>query len=105
MDGKSLAVLATVAVGRSPRDVVINTATHRIYVANLGDNTVSVLEEATNRTLITIPVGQLPSGPVVNPATSQVSVAAGGDRSVSVIQDVPGHLPVRNVPSTSCSCV
>ena len=43
IDGKTGAVTATVHVGRSPQRMAFDIATGNVYVANMNDNTVSVL--------------------------------------------------------------
>ena len=43
--GASNTVVATVPVGPQPDDLAVNPVTNRIYVANTGDNTVSVIAD------------------------------------------------------------
>ncbi len=45
IDGPSLSVLASVAVGRDPGMVGVNPATNKVYVSNRGDNTVQVIDD------------------------------------------------------------
>ena len=47
-DEGPIPVIATIRVGDEPQSVRVNATTHRIYVANGGDNTVSVIDGATN---------------------------------------------------------
>ena len=49
-------------VGLGPLDVRFDQKTNKIYVANLGDNTVSVIDPKTNKVIGTIKVGTLPGG-------------------------------------------
>ena len=85
---------ATVAVGDGPVALAVNQATNTIYVANINDNTVSVIDGATcdaavttgcGRAPATITVGGAPEGVAVNQATDTVYVANGNDNTVSVI--------------------
>jgi len=39
--------MADIPVGTSPQAVAVNTATHKVYVANYGSNTVTVIGGAT----------------------------------------------------------
>jgi YVTN family beta-propeller protein len=48
------AVVATISVGKSPTGVGVNSRTNKIYVANSGDNTVSVIDGTTNTVTATI---------------------------------------------------
>ena len=56
------------------------------YITNSGDNTVSVIDTATNTVVGSpITVGSLPFGVAVTPDSSKVYVANGDSNSVSVI--------------------
>lgn len=79
------AVIATIPVGSEPWDIVVNPATHRIYVTNRGSGTVSVIDGATNTVIATIPVGWDPMYMAVNPNTNRVYVSGNGSSSLSVI--------------------
>jgi YVTN family beta-propeller protein len=74
----------TVATGSFPQAVVIDQATNTVYVANLDDNTVSVINGATcnatqhsgcGQTPATVTVGTDPDGIAVDQATDTVYVA------------------------------
>ncbi len=54
-------VVATIPVGHNPEGVAYNPQTRDVYVANYGDNTVSVINPA-NQVIATIPVGEGPTG-------------------------------------------
>jgi YVTN family beta-propeller protein len=75
----------SVPVGFYPVGVAVNQASNRVYVPNSGDNTLSVLDGATNSVLATIPVGRLPCAIAVNPATDRVYVSNVNSNDVSVI--------------------
>jgi YVTN family beta-propeller protein len=84
----------TVPVGTSPDGIAVNQATDTAYVANGGNNTVSVINGATCNAAVTsgcghtpptISVGTGPDGITVNQATDTAYVANGGDNTVSVI--------------------
>jgi YVTN family beta-propeller protein len=71
--------------------VAVNPAGTRVYVTNLGSNTVSVIDTTPNSVIATVQVGNLPFGVAVNPAGTRVYVAnaevdlAQNDYRVSVI--------------------
>ena len=73
-----------------------------IYVTNIGDNTVSVINGNTNTMVQTIPVGYGPVGIGVNPTTNAIYVANFGSNTVSVINGdtntVVQTIPVGNDP-------
>jgi YVTN family beta-propeller protein len=84
----------TSPVGSAPNGVAVDTATHTVYVANQGDNTVSVLDtsrcsasEATGcaQPTATVHVGDSPTGIAVDQATDSVYVSDNGAGTVSVI--------------------
>ena len=100
------AVIGTVNVGSNPISVDINTSTNKIYVANRGDNTVTVIDGSTNMDIATIPfvdVGNLPSSMAINPVTNKIYVNdVGGGGIVTVIDGstdtVVATIPVGNNP-------
>lgn len=86
IDGASDTVLATVPVGASPENPVINQTTNQIYVPNscgtdstcaypyAGPGTVTVIDGATNNPS-TVQVGVYPWDLDVNPVTNKIYVA------------------------------
>ena len=96
--------LATVPAGNSPVGMAVNSLTNKSYVANSDDNTVTVIDGATNNTT-TVAVGIYPSAVVVNPATNQIYVAnsCGNDPScvslgtVTVIDGATNNTTTVNV--------
>jgi YVTN family beta-propeller protein len=66
-------VIATVPVGNSPFGVAVNSATNKTYVANFSDNTVTVIDGATNTTT-TVNVGAYPEEVAVNSTTNKIYV-------------------------------
>jgi YVTN family beta-propeller protein len=85
---------ATVTVGNGPNALAVDQSTDTIYVANINDNTVSVINGGTCNATITsgcgqdppvIKVGSRPDGVAVDQATDTVYVTNGGDNTVSVI--------------------
>lgn len=70
--------------------VAVNSTTHRVYVANSADNTVTVIDGTSNTVVATLPVGTTPSGIAVDATTNKIYVANANpnsttDRTVSVI--------------------
>jgi YVTN family beta-propeller protein len=83
-----------VAVGAFPVWAALDGATHTLYVANEGDDTVSVIDTAAcnamhtagcSQTPPTIAVGSEPDGVAVDQQTDTVYVANYNDNTVSVI--------------------
>jgi DNA-binding beta-propeller fold protein YncE len=87
----------TVAVGNGPVNLAVNQRTHTVYVTNIGDNTVSVIDGATcnagnhtgcGQTTATIPVGTNPDYVGIDESTNTVYVVNdnfSGPGSVSAI--------------------
>ncbi|MFB5664101.1 YncE family protein [Alteribacillus sp. HJP-4] len=85
IDGGSNNVIATVAVGSSPRGVGVNPTTSRIYVGNLNTDNVSVIDGGANNVIATVAVGSGPTGVGVNPTTNRIYIANIFSNNVSVI--------------------
>src|SRR6185437_2482760 len=76
-----------VSVGTDPYAVAVDPATNMIYVANNGNNTVSVIDGTTN-TVTPVSVGAQPWAVAVDPNTNKVYVTNISDNTVSVIAKV-----------------
>jgi DNA-binding beta-propeller fold protein YncE len=85
------------SVGSAPSGVAIDIATHTVYVANQGNNTVSVLNASRCSAFdisgcvlpsATVHVGSGPTGIAVDQATDSVYVANNSGNTVSVINGV-----------------
>jgi YVTN family beta-propeller protein len=71
------------------------TSAQNAYITNLGSDTVSVIDTATNTVTATIPVGEEPRGAAVSPDGSTVYITNTVDGTVSVIDTIPvGSLPL-----------
>lgn len=81
----------TIAVGSGPVALAINQATHTLYVANEGSNSVSVIDtnpaSPTFNTIIAGPiaVGTAPTAIAVNAITNRIYVANRNSGNVSII--------------------
>ena len=53
---------ATIVVGKGAHGVVTDPKSTFIYVTNMFDNTVSVINNRENRVIATVPVGETPNG-------------------------------------------
>src|SRR5260370_23935797 len=82
----------TVAVGQQPVAIAVNAATNKIYVANNRDNTVTVINGATNATA-TVAVGQQPDAIAVNAATNLVYVANSSANTDTVLSPSTPRCP------------
>jgi YVTN family beta-propeller protein len=91
------AVLPSITVGRAPRAVAVAEQIRRVYVANAGDNSLSVLDARTGAVLRTVPVGAAPAAVAVDEPTRRVFVAEAGANSVRVL-DARTGATVRTVP-------
>jgi len=83
--GRAIAGPATIQVGSNPDGIAVDTTTDTVYVANEGDDSVSVIDGATGTVMATILVGSSPRGIAVDETTDTVYVANSGDQTVSVI--------------------
>lgn len=108
IDINTLTVAATVSVGASPRRVIADAATHRVYIANATTpGTVTVLNGATNAVVATIPVGNDPRALGGNFFIGQVYVNNNASNTVSVINTatnaVVATIMVGTAPSSPTS--
>jgi len=71
-------------VGAGPGTLAVNSRTHRVYVVNNTDGTVTAIDESTGTTR-TIPVGTRPRGIAVNEVTNRIYVGNIWDNTVTVI--------------------
>jgi YVTN family beta-propeller protein len=78
-----------VAVGSIPRGLAVTPDGKHAHVADSGDNTVSVIDTASNTVVATVPVGSLPFGVAVTPDGKRAYVANNLVTTVSVIDT--GH--------------
>ncbi|MFQ5719641.1 MAG: Ig-like domain-containing protein [Acidobacteriota bacterium] len=92
IDIASRSVMATVPLGTSPTDVVISPDDSELFVADLADNTVTVLDATlaedgipANETLATIAVGTAPGALALSPDGGTLLVAEQQDDTVSVV--------------------
>ncbi|MED1799027.1 YncE family protein [Brevibacillus porteri] len=94
-------VLATILVGASPIDLEITPDGTSVYVTNALDDTVSVIDTATN-TVITIQVGVGPAGVGIGrtPVGTRVFVLNSGDNMISVIDADPDSPTFNTVITT-----
>jgi DNA-binding beta-propeller fold protein YncE len=87
-------VSPTVTVGNNPAQISVDESTETIYVTNVSDDTVSVIDGATCNSQVTsgcaevpptVRVGGSPLGIAVDPATHTAYVTNGNDNTVSMI--------------------
>ena len=68
--------ISLIQVGKKPIGIAVDTSTHKAYVSNSGNNTVSVIDGATNRVIgDPIPVGDGPFGIAVDTSTHKAYVS------------------------------
>ena len=79
-------VVATISTGSGARGVGVNTSTGLVYVANLGNGTVSVVDGNTDTLVTNIPSGGVPVGVDVDPTSNRIYVADFSGDSVFVIE-------------------
>ena len=92
---------AIVGTPPNPSALLYSPGDHDLYVANEGNDTVTVMDGRTNAVLATIPVGTGPDGLAYDPATNTVLVSNGGSDNLTVIDSrwsVTGTIPVGNTP-------
>lgn len=85
----------------SPRAVVVNPSTHKVYVVNSAGSTVTVIDDVTHSTT-TVKVGDAPAAIAINSVSNKVYVGNGGSGTVSVIDGatnaITATVPVGELP-------
>jgi|GEM_PF-592136 len=96
---KNELLLPTISVGTEPSGLAINEIANRLYVANRGSDTVSVIDyllsnqgEFKNFTIANITVQKYPSDIAINPDTNRIYVANYYSDSVSVIDGATNNV-------------
>ena len=79
------AVLWSAATGTRPHGVAVSRLGTELIVANLGDNSVTLIDVSSRTATATILVGMAPTGVAASPTTQRVYVANAGSASISVI--------------------
>jgi len=77
--------VATIDVGYHPLSVAVDPATHRAYVTNPEENSVSVIDTRHDAVIATITVDQWPNHVAVNPVADRAYVTNYESDRVSVI--------------------
>lgn len=94
-------VIATIKVGNAPMGVAVDPGTQDVYVANTGDNTVSVIDASARQVTGTIKVGD-PWSVAVDPGSHLVYATTASDDTVSVVDSathrVTGTIKVGDDP-------
>jgi YVTN family beta-propeller protein len=83
LNGLCNQLFATLPVGKQPSAMAVHPKYLNIYVANSGDNTVSILHGFTHKVLATVPVGGMPREIVMG--DTNVYIANQADSSISVL--------------------
>src|SRR5690606_21268098 len=68
-------VSSEIPVGARPSDIAFNPVNGMLYVTNLSDDTVSVIDTVTEDVVATLPSGYDPLGVGINPENGEVYVA------------------------------
>jgi len=86
IDTANNTVAATIlSVGLGPHGVAVSADGKRVYVANLDEQSVSVIDTTTATVATKIPVGLMPYGVAIDPTGARVYVTNSGADTVSVI--------------------
>jgi YVTN family beta-propeller protein len=76
-----------ISVGTRPIAVAVNPVTNKIYIANQGSATVTVIDGSNNTTAV-VAVGSSPLAVAVNPVTNKIYVVNHGSSNVTVIDGI-----------------
>ena len=90
-------VVGSITVGSGPQGVAVSPDGTRTYVTNVLDNTVSVIDTATDTVSAAIAVGSYPWAAVVSPDGTRLYVANQSGGSVTVI-DASTNIPTAEIP-------
>ncbi|MCO1654039.1 protein kinase domain-containing protein [Pseudonocardia humida] len=100
-DGEVLpaSVVATIGIGRSPRNLAITADSARLYATNRDDDTISVVDTTTDSVVGTVELaeGDGPEGIALSPDGSTSFVVNHGSSTVAVVDNERGA-PRRAIP-------
>jgi serine/threonine-protein kinase len=98
-DSRPPSVIDRIDIGSSPRNIAITADGSLVYATNRDDNTVSVIDPATNAVVRTVQLGGGggPEGIAVDPDGETVYVVNNGAGTVDVVDAVSGEVR-RTVP-------
>ncbi len=77
-------VINEIAVGVRPLAIAFNPVNENLYVSNVVDDTVSVIDTHTETLSTTLSVGEHPMGIGINPVNGDTFICNSGEQSVSV---------------------
>jgi YVTN family beta-propeller protein len=97
IDTSAVGVVATIPVGNIPEGLAVDPSGTRLYVANSGPNSVSVVDTASNTVVKTIDVGLTPFSVALRPDGARLFVINRGGGSVSVV-DTAANVVTATVP-------
>ena len=98
--------METIAVGRLPDTLTIANNGREVYVANLEDNTVSVINTATRQVTHTLPVPETPEVLAAAPVREEIYVGSRGwgfsiiNTRTKQVRSIPTEGPVRDLVVT-----
>jgi YVTN family beta-propeller protein len=75
----------SIPVGGGPTGIAVSPDGQELYVANSGNNTLSVIDVGARAVVSTVPVGASPRSVAVSPDGRRIVVANSGDNSVSIV--------------------
>lgn len=81
-------VIKTINVGSFPQGVSLSPITGCLYVANAGDDTVSIISSDTFSRMASVQVGDWPNDVAIDSITGQVFVSNKNDGTVSVFDEL-----------------
>lgn len=81
-------VIKTINVGSYPQGVALSPNTGCLYVANAGDDTISVISSHTFTRMASVQVGDWPNDVAIDSITGQVFVSNKNDGTVSVFDEL-----------------
>jgi len=101
--GMLSAVTSKLTAGPHPQALGVNSRSGRLYVGDVANNTVTVIDEESGRTLATIPVAAVPVQPLrVDEATGRVYVVCSTGQELDVIDGntnkITARIPVSPYP-------
>jgi YVTN family beta-propeller protein len=97
VDAESLGLLAEIAVGLKPHNVVFSKDGHRAYVANLRSGDFSVVDADARKVVKTVPAGKILHHVALSPDERWLVAAVRGEDRV-IVYDAASVQPVKSIP-------
>ncbi|MFJ4131681.1 hypothetical protein [Pseudomonas cyclaminis] len=96
-------VEGAIAVGNTPNHLALSSDNSRLYVANFGSNTVSVIDTATRKVIHTISLAAVPRGIAIHPNGQTLYVSV--EMNSTLVIETENFQAIKTIGGYKCSAM